>query len=292
MIIVDGKTLADGIRRDVKKQVETIKKQGGSICFAAVVVGNDPASLLYVDKKKKACAEAGIDMQVFSLECDETRAKGDVVIDLGQSELNALLDKLSKDKKVHGVLLQLPLPAGLDARKAISYIAPEKDVDGLTEQNFGKLATEQQGLVPCTALGVLHILKSTGVEVAGKNITVIGRSGIVGKPVSLLLLKEDATVTVCHSKTKDLAAHTKNADVVIAAAGVPNLVRANMVKQGVVVIDVGINRTEKGLAGDVDFGNVSKKASVITPVPGGVGPLTIAFLLKNIVECYQIQKNF
>ena len=300
MVTVDGKKLAEQIRRDVAKETAEIKRQGGNICFAAVVVGDNPASLLYIDKKKKACEEVGIEMRVFAIECAEERAQGEVFVTTAkgghechylQGELNALLAQLSKDKKVNGILLQLPLPQGLDAHEAISYIAPEKDVDGLTEVNFGKLATEQDGLVPCTALGILHILKSSGVNIEGKNVTVIGRSSIVGKPTSLLLLKENATVTVCHSKTKNLSEHTQKADIVIAAAGCPKLVRANMVKQGVVIIDVGINREKNGIVGDVDFTEVSKKASLITPVPGGVGPLTIAFLLKNIIKCFKLQNS-
>jgi len=277
MIVVDGKALAKEITQRVKKDVEALSKNGSNINFTAVIVGDNPASVLYVSKKQKACADVGINMTVVSL------AK-----DLPQKALNNRLAKLSADKNTHGILLQLPLPSGLNAREAISYIAPHKDVDGLTAENFGYLATEEARLVPCTALGILHILKANEVDIVGKNVCVIGRSNIVGKPIALLLTAHDATVTLVHSKTKDLINHTQSADIVIAAAGKPGLLQADMVKQGVIVIDVGINRALDGLiCGDVDFGSVSKKASLITPVPGGVGPLTIAFLLSNIVEAYR-----
>ena len=276
MIVVDGKALAKEITQRVKKDVEALSKNGSNINFTAVIVGDNPASVLYVSKKQKACADVGINMTVVSL------AK-----DLPQKALNNRLAKLSADKNTHGILLQLPLPSGLNAREAISYIAPHKDVDGLTAENFGYLATEEARLVPCTALGILHILKANEVDIVGKNVCVIGRSNIVGKPIALLLTAHDATVTLVHSKTKDLINHTQSADIVIAAAGKPGLLQADMVKQGVIVIDVGINRALDGLiCGDVDFGSVSKKASLITPVPGGVGPLTIAFLLSNIVLAY------
>jgi len=272
--IVDGKALAKEIIERVKTEVNVIIKNGSEINFTAVIVGDNPASVLYVSKKQKACEDVGIKMTVVSLAGGVT-----------QKALNNKLSELSHDKNTHGILLQLPLPDGLNAREAISYIVPHKDVDGLTAENFGYLATEEARLVPCTALGILHILQANGVELAGQNVCVIGRSNIVGKPVALLLTAHNATVTLAHSKTRDLINHTKNADIVIVAAGKPGLLSADMVKNGVVVIDVGINRTADGaICGDVDFGTVSKKASLITPVPGGVGPLTIAFLLSNIVQ--------
>ena len=275
MKTVDGKALAQKIRKEVKQEVAAFGKKGRAIVFHAVLVGDNPASHIYVNMKKRACDEVGIDMRVDLLPAN-----------VSQSELEGKIRQLSNDDSVHAILLQLPLPEGLNAAGAIACIAPEKDVDGLTVVSFGKLASEAagSGLFPCTPQGILHILKSEGVILEGANVTVIGRSNIVGKPVALMLMKEDATVTVCHKKTKDLAAHTRGADVVVVAAGCPGLVRADMVRDGAVVVDVGVNRLEDGtIVGDVDFEGVSGKARVITPVPGGVGPLTIAFLLKNVV---------
>ena len=273
MKLVDGRALAKEITERVKAEVNALQS---SISFVHILVGNDPAGLIYSDMKQKACDAVGINKQTMHLG-----------VNTSQGALNDIIAQLSADEKVHGILLQLPLPVGLNAREAISYIAPHKDVDGLTAENFGYLAAEEPRIAPCTPLGIMHILKASGVSVAGKDVCVIGRSNIVGKPVALLLTAANATVTLAHSKTKDLIKHTRNADIVIVAAGKPKLLTADMVKQGVVVIDVGINRLPDGrICGDVDFEHVSKKASLITPVPGGVGPLTIAFLLSNIVQAY------
>jgi len=274
-MIVDGKALANEI-------TSNLKHSGAGVNFCAVLVGDNPSSVLYINKKQKACSGAGINMRTIKLPAGTT-----------QKQLNKTMDDLSRDNKVHAILLQLPLPHGLDEKQAISYMAPEKDVDGLTAENFGKLASGQGGaLAPCTALGIVHILKSQNVTIAGADVCVVGRSNIVGKPVALLLSTMDATVTLCHSKTKDLAKHTKNADIVIAAAGVPGLLGADMIKKGAVVIDVGVNRLDDGtICGDIDFAAISKKASVVTPVPGGVGPLTIAFLLSNIMKAFEQQRR-
>ena len=280
MAVVDGNALAKEIRARVLQEVSSITQAGGKISFAAVIVGNDPSSLLYIDKKSKACREVGIEMTVHKL------GERDRVT---QIDLNNLLKNLSADNKVHGILLQLPLPHGLDANEAVSHISPCKDVDGLTAENFGRLACGKPGLVPCTALGILHILKSCGVPLAGKKVTVVGRSNIVGKPTAFLLMNSDATVTVAHSKTKDLIKHTIDADIIVVAAGSPGLLKGDMVKDGVIIIDVGINRKDGHVVGDVDFEDCQKKASIITPVPGGVGPLTIAFLLSNIIQAYNFQ---
>ncbi|MDR0976076.1 MAG: bifunctional 5,10-methylenetetrahydrofolate dehydrogenase/5,10-methenyltetrahydrofolate cyclohydrolase [Christensenellaceae bacterium] len=281
MIVVDGKALAKKLREEVRAEVQKINEGGGRVVFAGVLVGDNESSKIYVANKKKACEEAGIEMRLFTLPSETT-----------QAEINALIEKLSADEVVCGILVQLPLPAHLNAREVISKIDPRKDVDGLTCENFGRLCEEKPVLAPCTAKGILHILKTVGVELAGANVCVIGRSLIVGKPTALLLQAKDATVSVCHKKTKNLKTWTKTADVIVVAAGCPNLLTADMVKKGVVVVDVGINRLGDGkIVGDCDFERLSKKASVITPVPGGVGPLTIAFLLDNILTAYKIIKG-
>jgi methylenetetrahydrofolate dehydrogenase (NADP+)/methenyltetrahydrofolate cyclohydrolase len=208
-----------------------------------------------------------------------------------QHKLNAELARLSVDPKIHAILLQMPLPKGLDARQAINHIAPQKDVDGLTAQNFGRLAAgDTMGLVPCTARGILHILKSNNVKIEGADVCIIGRSNIVGKPAALLLTAENATVTLCHTRTKNLKKYTLDADIIIVAAGQPKLLRADMIKSGAVVVDVGVNRVDGGICGDVDTDCISK-ASLVTPVPGGIGPLTIAFLLSNIIQSHRGDGN-
>jgi methylenetetrahydrofolate dehydrogenase (NADP+)/methenyltetrahydrofolate cyclohydrolase len=275
--IVNGTALAADIRARVKAEVAKITASGGRVTFAAIIVGDNPASRLYIEKKQKACLEVGIEMRTIALAGTTS-----------QDKLERIIAKLSHDKSVHGILLQLPLPAPLDPAAAIERIAPNKDVDGLTAVNFGRLMAGSLALSPCTALGVIHILKSHSVQMAGSTAVVVGRSNIVGRPVAALLLREDATVTVAHSKTKNLSEHTKNADIVVVAAGHTNLITADMIKPGAVVIDVGTNRGPDGkVTGDVDFAAVSKKASIITPVPGGVGPLTIAYLLSNILEAFK-----
>jgi len=277
MRIIDGTSLANDIKLQVKKEIEkNVKHCGGEVNFAAVLVGDNPASRIYINRKKKACDEVGINMFVSEMN-----------VNAGQAELNKKISDLSADKNIHAILLQLPLPEGLNAREAISYMDPRKDVDGLTFENFGKLATEQYFLAPCTANAVLYALEQSGIPVAGKDVCVIGRSEIVGKPLSLLLMARDATVTVCHKKTRDLEKHTCSADIVVVAAGCPGLLCGDMIKSGAVVVDVGINRMEDGtIVGDADFVSISGKASAVTPVPGGIGPLTIAFLLNNIVHAW------
>jgi len=275
--VIDGKSLADEIRKEVHFEIQ---KNNYKINFSVIMVGSNPASTIYINKKRKACAEAGINMNVITLPEN-----------ISQAELEKEIKKLSSDKNVHGILVQLPLPKIIDVRSAIECIDPHKDVDGLTVTNFGRLALDPPALVPCTPLGVLHIIKSSGISLPGAEVVVIGRSNIVGKPVAMLLQRENATVTICHKGTRDLASHTLRADIIVAAVGQVGTVTGAMVKYGATVIDVGINRLPNGtVVGDVDYNEVVKKANVITPVPGGVGPLTIAFLLKNIVTAYKMQK--
>ena len=277
--IIDGKVLAAAVRAEVAAKVQTIQAQGGVVRFAAVLVGEDPASQIYVRNKQRACEKAGIQFELHTLPatCQYT-------------DLTALIRRLSADKKINGVLLQLPVPTavvGDRLTEVLNLIDPQKDVDGLTIANLGKLVDGGDGLVPCTAQGVLCAIQSVCPDLTGKQVVMIGRSRIVGRPTSLLLTNHNATVTVCHRRTRDLASYTRKADIIVVAAGCPNLVTADMVKAGAVVIDVGINRLPDGkLVGDVDYENVAKVAAAITPVPGGIGPLTIAFLLKNIVAAY------
>ncbi len=278
--IIDGKALAAAVRAEVATSVQKIQAQGGVVRFAAILVGNDPASQIYVRNKQRACEQAGI---VFELHTLSATCR--------YEELTDLVRKLSADQSVNGILLQLPVPyevVGNRLSEVINLIDPRKDVDGLTVTNMGLLASGGRGLVACTAQGVLHAIHSVCPDVSGKNVVVIGRSQIVGRPTALLLTNENATVTVCHRLTKNISQFTKMADIIVVAAGCPNLLTAEMVKDGVVVIDVGINRLTDGrLVGDVDFAGVAPKAAAITPVPGGIGPLTIAFLLKNIVSAYR-----
>jgi methylenetetrahydrofolate dehydrogenase (NADP+)/methenyltetrahydrofolate cyclohydrolase len=277
--IIDGTALAADIKEGVKSSVAKINAAEGAICFAAILVGSDPASVIYVGKKQRECEAMGIAMQKIEMP-EQTK----------QKELNNTIKKLSRDKSVHGILLQLPLPKGLNAGEAIENIAPSKDVDGLTCSNFGRLAQDNPVLAPCTALGIMHILERYNIAVEGSRAVVIGRSNIVGKPTAMMLTQKNATVTLAHSRTKNLAELTRTADIVIAAVGKQNLITADMVKKGATIIDVGTNRLPDGkLCGDVDFEAIKNVAGAITPVPGGVGPLTIAFLLKNIVTAYQMQ---
>ena len=279
--IIDGKALAAAVRAEVATSVQKIQAQGGVVRFAAILVGNDPASQIYVRNKQRACEQAGIFFELHTLPAT-----------CRYEELTDLVRKLSADQSVNGILLQLPVPyevVGNRLSEVINLIDPRKDVDGLTVTNMGLLASGGRGLVACTAQGVLHAIHSVCPDVSGKNVVVIGRSQIVGRPTALLLTNENATVTVCHRLTKNISQFTKMADIIVVAAGCPNLLTAEMVKDGVVVIDVGINRLTDGrLVGDVDFAGVAPKAAAITPVPGGIGPLTIAFLLKNIVSAYRL----
>ena len=271
--ILDGKKIAAEIRASVKKETALLKERGIVPGLAVVLVGDNPASKVYVGQKEKGCYEAGFASFLHRLPGGTS-----------QKDLLDLIAKLNADPLVHGILVQLPLPDQIDEEKVIAAIKPEKDVDGFSPVNMGRLVAGMAAIEPCTPKGIMRLLEASGIELAGKEAVVIGRSNIVGKPVALMLLAKSATVTVCHSRTGDLAEHTKRADILVAAVGRPRFVTADMVKDGVVVIDVGINRLEEGLVGDVDFEGVSEKASWITPVPGGVGPMTIAMLLENTLE--------
>ena len=271
--IIDGKKIAAEIRASVKQETALLKEKGIVPGLAVVLVGDDPASKVYVGQKEKGCLEAGFASFLHRLPAAAT-----------QKELLSLIDQLNKDKAVHGILVQLPLPPQIDPDTVLAAIKPEKDVDGFHPVNMGRLVAGLPASEPCTPKGIMRLLKSTGIPLTGKNAVVIGRSNIVGKPVALMLLAESATVTICHSRTEDLASHVQRADILVAAVGRPRFVTDDMVKEGAVVIDVGINRLDEGLVGDVDYGPVSEKASWITPVPGGVGPMTIAMLLENTLE--------
>ncbi len=268
MKLIDGKALSARLRGQLKEKIAVTDKKPG---LAVVVVGNDPASAIYVRNKVKACEEVGIRSYVYALE--ETAS---------QQELETLLDSLAAREDVDGILLQLPLPKGFDAESAMAKIPASKDVDGFSEENLGKLVLNQARFAACTPSGIMKMLEHEGIDPKGKHAVVLGRSDTVGKPMALLLLNADATVTVCHSKTQNLAQICRTADILVSAIGKPKFVTADMVKDGAVVIDVGMNRDENGkLCGDVDFEGVKDKASYITPVPGGVGPMTIAALLQN-----------
>lgn len=274
--IIRGKEVAEHVLAQVKEDVAALAARGVTPCLAVILVGDDPASQVYVRKKKEKCAELGMRSLEFTL-----------LAETEEAELLALIGKLNADASVHGVLCQLPLPAHLDEQTIVRAVAPEKDVDGFTCRIS---ADAKRDLMPCTPAGVMEMLQYAGVQIAGKQCVVVGRSNIVGKPMAMLLLQADGTVTVCHSKTKDLAAVTRTADILIAAVGKPHFITADMVKEGAVVIDVGVNRgADKKLLGDVDFEAVEKKASHITPVPGGVGVMTIAMLMKNTVRAAALQ---
>jgi methylenetetrahydrofolate dehydrogenase (NADP+) / methenyltetrahydrofolate cyclohydrolase len=277
--VLDGRAIAAAVRERVRVEVDGLwAEQGIRPGLATVLVGDDPASELYVSRKREACAEAGIASFHHPLAADTTA-------DTTAEALAATLAELNAEPAVHGILLQLPLPAGLDGGAMTRLIAPEKDVDGLHPVNAGLLAQgEPDAVVPCTPAGVMELLRAAGVELSGARAVVIGRSTLVGRPMASLLLGADATVTHCHSRTRDLAGVCREADVIVAAAGVPRLVHGDMVKPGAMVIDVGTNRTEAGLVGDVDFESVRALAGAMTPVPGGVGPMTIAMLLDNTVR--------
>ena len=268
MKIIDGKAVAADIRAQLK---DRIGRSGKEVGLAVVMVGDNPASRVYVRNKEKACRETGILSRTYEL------PEG-----VSQPELEALIVSLAADERVHGILLQLPLPEGLDARSALAKIPPSKDVDGFSAENLGKLVRGERALVACTPFGVMKLLESAGISPAGKRAVVLGRSETVGKPLALLFLNADATVTVCHSRTENLKEICREADILVSAVGKPGFVTEDMVKEGAVVIDVGINRGADGkLCGDVDFERVAPRTSYITPVPGGVGPMTVAMLLCN-----------
>lgn len=272
--IIDGKKIAAEVREEVKKEVEELKSRGVTPGLAVILVGDDPASQVYVRNKHRACEEVGIYSEVHRLTATTS-----------QEELLKLIEDLNHDTRIHGILVQLPLPEHIDEKKVIDAIALNKDVDGFSPANVGNLVIGDKCFYPCTPHGCMVLLDKTGVDPKGKKAVVVGRSNIVGKPMAMMLLARHATVTICHSRTPDLAAECRQADILVAAVGKPELITGDMIKEGAVVIDVGINRLADGkLVGDVHFESASRKASWITPVPGGVGPMTIAMLLKNTVE--------
>lgn len=277
--IIDGKAVSAMIKKELKGKVKELKEQGISICLAVIQVGNDPASSVYVGNKKKACAYIGIDSLAYELPEETT-----------QEELLSLVGELNRKEEVNGILVQLPLPGHIDENAVIRAIDPKKDVDGFHPQSVGALCIGQPGFVSCTPAGIIQLLKRSSIEIAGKECVVVGRSNIVGKPMALLLLRENGTVTVAHSRTKELEEVTKRADILIVAVGKPKMITREFVKEGAVVIDVGIHRNEDNkLCGDVDFDSVAPVCSAITPVPGGVGPMTIAMLMHNCVEAGILQ---
>lgn len=279
--ILDGKALAAEIRSELKTQVAALAEKGVSTALAVILVGDDSASQVYVRNKIKACADTGIRSLEFRMPAETT-----------QQQLLAKIAELNADESVDGILVQLPLPKQINADAVISAIDPAKDVDGFHVANAGALVTGKQGFVPCTPFGVMRLIEKSGVNPRGKSAVIVGRSNIVGKPMALLLLASDATVTVAHSCTPDLSAVTRNADILVAAVGRAKLIKADMVKPGAVVIDVGMNRDENGkLCGDVDFAEVKEIAGSITPVPGGVGPMTIAMLMQNTVLAAQMRRG-
>ena len=274
MELIDGKELASEIRANLKIKCDELKGKGIKPKFAVIMVGNNKASKVYVGNKSKAAEQVGIEFEEYLL--DEN---------IKQEELIEQITKLNKDKTIHGILLQSPIPDHLDINEAFRTIAPEKDVDGFNPINVGRLCLNQDTFVSCTPYGIMKMFEAYDIELEGKNVVILGRSNIVGKPLIQCCLNKNATVTVCHSKTKDIKKHTKDADIVIVAIGKAKFLKADMIKEGAVIIDVGINRNDEGkITGDVDFENVSKKASYITPVPGGVGPMTIAMLMNNVIK--------
>lgn len=272
--IIDGKKISAEIKDELKEKVTVLKAEGKKVALAVIQVGNDAASSVYVGNKKKACAYIGIESLSYELEEQTT-----------EEELLLLIDKLNNDDNVNGILVQLPLPEHIDENKVIQAISPKKDVDGFHMQNVGALCVGGEGYVSCTPLGIIELLKRSEIAIEGKHCVVLGRSNIVGKPMSLLLLRENATVTICHSRTQDIKSITKQADILVVAIGKPKYVDETFIKEGAVVIDVGIHRNEDNkLCGDVDFDRVAPHTSAITPVPGGVGPMTIAMLMNNCVK--------
>ncbi|WP_296967088.1 bifunctional methylenetetrahydrofolate dehydrogenase/methenyltetrahydrofolate cyclohydrolase FolD [uncultured Eubacterium sp.] len=281
MNIIDGKAVSKKVKEDVKAECEQLKAKGVTPGLAVIIVGDDPASQVYVHNKEVACEVCGFYSVKYALPAETT-----------QEELNALIDKLNKDDKINGILCQLPLPSHLDDKEVINRIDPLKDVDAFHPVNVGAIMIGDYNYLPCTPAGVMELIHSTGVDVSGKKAVVMGRSNIVGKPMAMLLLHENATVEITHSRTQNLADITKEADILVAAIGKAKFVKADMVKDGAVVIDVGMNRDENGkLCGDVDFDDVKDKCSFITPVPGGVGPMTIAMLMKNTLTAAKIQNG-
>ena len=281
MKLIDGKAISAQIRAELRERAEMLKKEKGIVPgLTVIIVGDDPASQIYVRNKARACEELGFNSEVIRLPA-ETK----------QTELEELIDKLNADKDVHGILVQLPLPKGLDEKPLLLRISPEKDVDAFHPYNVGRISTGDYGFLPCTPAGVMELIKRSGISISGKNCVVIGRSNIVGKPMAMLLINESGTVTVCHSRTQNLKEVCRSADILVSAVGKAEFVTADMVKDGAVVIDVGMNRNAEGkLCGDVAFDEVAPKTSYITPVPGGVGPMTITMLMRNTL--YSAEHNF
>lgn len=281
MSMISGKEVSQTVKDEIKIQTKKLKDKGISIKLAVIIVGDDPASHVYVKNKKKACEYVGFESLEYAL--DEKTS---------EEELLKLIDKLNKDKTVNGILCQLPLPKHIDEKKIIDSISPLKDVDAFHPVNVGKIMIGDYEFLPCTPAGIMRLIESTSYDVSGKDCVIIGRSNIVGKPMAMLMLHKNATVTICHSRTKNIEEKIKKADIVIAAVGIPKFVKGDMVKDGALVIDVGINRMSDGkLCGDVDFDEISKKASFITPVPGGVGPMTISMLMQNTLKAAKLQNN-
>ncbi len=273
MSIIDGKALSEKIREELKGKVTELKSKGITPGLAVILVGDDPASAIYVRNKEKGCIDLGMHSVVHKLDADTK-----------QDKLISLIHDLNNDKAIHGILVQLPLPKHLDSLAVLREVNPDKDVDGLHVVTAGRLMVGEKGFIPCTPKGIIKLIKTTGIEIAGKKAVVVGRSNMVGKPVSLLLQRENATVTMCHSKTKNLAEECSRADILVAAIGRPEMITGDFVKEGAVVIDVGTSRVDGKLKGDVLFSEAEKKAAYITPVPGGVGPMTITMLLENTLE--------
>ena len=279
--IINGKKLAKEIREKLKDKCDELKAEGIKPKLAVIMVGNDKASQIYVRNKSKVCDEIGIEFEEYLL--DEK---------ISQKDLINLIIKLNKDNTIHGILLQSPIPSNLDINEAFQTISPEKDVDGFNPLNVGKLCLNQDTFISCTPYGIMKMFEAYNIDLTGKNVTILGRSNIVGKPLIQCCLNKNATVTICHSKTKDLSKYTQNADIVISAVGKEKTITEDMIKQGAVIIDVGINRKDDGtITGDVDFENVYNKASYITPVPGGVGPMTIAMLMNNVIKACSLKNN-
>jgi methylenetetrahydrofolate dehydrogenase (NADP+)/methenyltetrahydrofolate cyclohydrolase len=277
--IIDGKAIAAKVRSELAAKVAELKAKGITPGLAVVLVGEDPASKVYVSMKEKACNDIGI----FS-------AEHKLAAETSEAELLSLINQLNNDKRIHGILVQLPLPKHINTEKVLEAISPDKDVDGFHPYNVGRLMVGKPTFRPCTPYGVMVMLKECGIDLGGKEVVVVGRSNIVGKPVAIMCLQQHATVTICHSKTKDLAAKVGAADVLIAAVGVPEMIKGSWIKEGAIVIDVGVNRVgEKKLVGDVEYAAAFERAAAITPVPGGVGPMTITMLLSNTVESAQKQ---
>ena len=278
--IIDGKLVSKIVKDYVAEEVKQLKEKRVYPCLAVILVGDDPASQVYVKNKQKACEETGIISRQFNLPAD-----------IGQEKLIRLIYDLNVDEKINGILVQLPLPMGYEEKVILDAISPYKDVDAFHPKNVGKIIIGEYDFLPCTPAGIMELFKYYNIDIAGKECVVIGRSNIVGKPMSMLLLHENGTVTITHSRTKDLAAVCRRADILVVAVGRPGFVTANMVKDGAVVIDVGISRVDGKLCGDVDYENVSRKTSWITPVPGGVGPMTIAMLMKNTITAAKLQNG-